>query len=256
MTTDMIFDCGGAAVRVNVPSAAVLLDRVEEKMRAGQGFALATINLDHLTKLGTDPVFRDAYLRQTFVVADGNPIVWMSKLAGRRVELVPGSELVEPLAALAARLGAPIALLGATQEALDAAALQLEADHPGLEVVARIAPPFGFDPMGDLAADLLEDLRTSGARLCFLALGAPKQELLAARALDLVPGCGFASVGAGIDFIAGAQTRAPVWVRKIAMEWAWRLASNPTRLFKRYAQCAALLPGLSVQALRLRRVDR
>lgn len=250
---DMGFACGDATVRVNTRSAAALLEAVEDKLRRGEGFAAATINLDHLTKLKTDPVFRDAYLRQTFVVADGNPIVWMSKLAGRPVELAPGSELVAPLVALAARLGTPIALFGATQEALDAAAARMKADHPDLQVAACIAPPFGFDPMGVPAAAMLGDLHASGAKLCFLALGAPKQEILAARALDLAPGCGFVSVGAGIDFVAGHQTRAPVWVRKIAMEWAWRLASNPKRLAGRYAQCFALLPGLAAGALRMRR---
>jgi exopolysaccharide biosynthesis WecB/TagA/CpsF family protein len=178
--------------------------------RSRTGCAAATINLDHLTKLKTDPVFRDAYLWQTFVVADGNPIVWMSKLAGRLVELASGSELVAPLVALAARLGTPIALFGATQEALDAAAARMKADHPDLQVAACIAPPFGFDPMGDPAAAMLGELHASGAKLCFLAFGAPKQEVLAARALDLAPGCGFVSVGAGIDFVAGHQTRAPV----------------------------------------------
>lgn len=249
----MEFACGGAAVRVNTVSADALLAAIEDRLRRGEGFAAATINLDHLTKLKTDAVFRDAYLRQSFVVADGNPIVWMSKLAGRPVELAPGSELVAPLVALAARLEAPVALFGATQGALEAAAAQMKADHPALQVAACIAPPFGFNPMGAPAAQMLGQVRDSGAKLCFLALGAPKQEVLAARALDLVPGCGFVSVGAGIDFVAGHQTRAPVWVRKIAMEWAWRLLSNPKRLAKRYALCFALLPGLIRDALRLRR---
>ena len=79
----------------------------------------------------------------------------------------------------------------------------------------------------------------------FLALGAPKQEILAARGLTLQPALGFVSIGAGLDFIAGAQTRAPLWVRRIAMEWAWRMASHPRRLARRYLDCAAILPGLT-----------
>lgn len=242
----------GCAVRINAPDAAALLSAVEARLRAGEGFAVATVNLDHMVKLRGDQAFRAAYARQTYVVADGNPIVWLCALAGRKVDLTPGSELVTPLCALAARLGAPLALLGANDETLDAAAARLEADHPGLKVVAKIAPPYGFDPNGAGADACLEQVAASGAQLCLLALGAPKQEILAARALDKVPGCGFVSVGAGVDFVTGAQVRAPVWVRRLAMEWLWRLASSPRRLFGRYLGCALILPGLAISAIRSR----
>lgn len=242
----------GCTVRINAPSAGALLSAVEARLRAGTGFAVATVNLDHMVKLRTDPVFRAAYARQTLVVADGNPIVWLCALAGRKVDLTPGSELVDPLCALAARLGVPLALLGANDETLSGAAAKLEAAHPGLRVVAKIAPPYGFDPNGAGADTCLAEVAASGARLCLLALGAPKQEILAARALDKVPGCGFVSVGAGVDFVTGAQVRAPVWVRRMAMEWLWRMASSPRRLFGRYLGCALILPGLGVRAIRSR----
>lgn len=243
---------GGGPVRVTTPSAAALLADAEACLAGGRGFALATINLDHLTKLRRDPHFADAYRRQTFVVADGNPIVWLSKLARRPVRLVPGSELVEPLVALAARTGAPLAMLGSTEDALAAAAAKLRSAHPGLEIAALISPPFGFDPEGEAADACLAQVAASGARLCLIALGAPKQEILAARGLDKVPGCGFASVGAGVDFIAGTQKRAPRWVQAVAMEWLWRLLSNPRRLMRRYGACAALLPQLALEVWRTR----
>lgn len=237
---------------VNTPSRGALLAEVEARFGRGEGFALATLNLDHVVKLGRSEAFRAAYAAQDLVVADGNPVVWLSRLAGRPVELVPGSELVAPLSALAARMGVPVALLGSTPEALAAAAAALERDHPGLRVVARIAPPFGFDPEGSAADACLEELKAAGAGLCFLALGAPKQEIFAARARARLPGCGFASVGAGIDFVAGTQTRAPGWVRAIAMEWLWRAMGNPRRLARRYAECFWVLPGLAWQAWRRR----
>ena len=111
---------------------------------------------------------------------------------------------------------------------------------------------FGFDPEGPAATACLDELAASGARLCLLALGAPKQEILAIRGAERLPGCGFVSVGAGLDFIAGHQSRAPVWVRRMALEWAWRLATNPRRLARRYLDCALVLPGLGVDALRER----
>jgi N-acetylglucosaminyldiphosphoundecaprenol N-acetyl-beta-D-mannosaminyltransferase len=239
---------------VNFPTEAALLADVEAHLRAGQGFAIATLNLDHVVKMRRDPAFLRAYRAHSHVVADGNPIVWLSHLAGRRdVALVPGSELIEPTAALAARLGTPLAFLGSTETVLRAAADRLEVDHPGLRVAACLAPPYGFDPEGEAADRMLDEVAASGARICLLALGAPKQEVLAARGIARHPQLGFLSIGAGLDFIAGHQVRAPVWVRKIAMEWLWRMLSNPRRLARRYLDCALVLPSLTGTALAVRR---
>jgi len=242
-----------ALALVNFPTEVALLADLEARLARGQGFAVATLNLDHVVKLRRDPAFRAAYRAQSHVVADGNPIVWLSRLAGRHeVALVPGSELIAPVAALAARRGVPLAFLGSTEPVLRAAADRLVADHPGLTVAARLSPPYGFDPTGPAADALLDQVVASGARICLLALGAPKQEVLAARGFARHPGLGFLSIGAGLDFIAGHQTRAPVWVRRIAMEWLWRMLSNPKRLVRRYLDCALVLPSLTGTALRAR----
>lgn len=243
-------------VSVNMPDLGALLRDLEGRMAARRGFTLATVNLDHLVKLRRDAAFHAAYARHSHVVADGNPIVWASRLAGRPVELVPGSELIAPLCALAARLGISVALFGSTAQTLALAARRLEAAHPGLRVVACVAPPFGFEPDSPAADAMLDDIAASGAGVCFLAFGAPKQERLAIRGFDRVPQCGFVSIGAGLDFIAGSQVRAPVWVRRLALEWLWRMLGNPRRLLRRYADCVAVLPGLALSSLRMRRAAR
>lgn len=240
------------AIAISFATRAALMADLEARLAARQSFAVATLNLDHVVKLNRSKAFRAAYLGHSHIVADGNPIVWAHRLAGRPVELVPGSELVQPLAALAARLGVPVALLGGRTGTLDLAAERLAAAHPGLQVAARIAPPFDFDPEGPEAGACLDELATSGAGLCFLALGAPKQEILAVHGLTRLLDCGFVSVGAGLDFVAGHQRRAPVWVQKLAMEWAWRIASDPRRLSRRYLDCALILPKLSLAALQTR----
>ncbi len=249
----MDFRFGSQTVRINQPDAGALLAEVAARLARGQGFALATLNLDHLEKLGRMPAFRAAYAAHDLVVADGNPVVWLSRLAGRPVRLAPGADLVLPLARAAAAAGAPVALVGSTAAALDGAAARLLAEVPGLAVAARIAPPMGFDPEGAGADRVLADLGASGARLCFLALGAPRQELLAARGRAALPAMGFASVGAGLDFLAGTQRRAPAWMRRAALEWLWRAGTAPRRLGPRYLRGIAVLPGLVRQALALRR---
>lgn len=249
----MQFDVGPQSIRVNVADRPALFGGVAARLGAGHGFALATLNLDHLVKLRRNPAFRAAYAAQDMVVADGNPVMWLSRLAGRPVDVVPGADIVVPLAALAARAGVPVALVGSSDAALRAAAGSLQHLVPGLDLADCVAPPMGFDPEGAAADALLARLATRGIGLCFLALGAPKQEILAARGRALAPGVGFVSVGAGLDFLAGTQVRAPVWVRRIAMEWLWRTLHSPARMIPRYVACAALLPRLAAEALRLRR---
>ncbi len=245
----MNFKFGDDTIAVNVPTWAVLDARVRERFARKSGFALATMNLDHIVKLKTSESFRAVYLAQDFVVADGNPIVWLSRLAGKPVALNPGSDAILPLAQIAAGQGIKVALFGSSAPVLAASADYLEREVRDLEIVCQIAPPMGFDPAGALAKEMLQEIAGSGARLCFVALGAPKQESFAATGRRVVPEIGFASIGAGLDFFAGTQKRAPVWARRIAMEWLWRMAMNPSRLAGRYLKCALILPGLTLRAL-------
>lgn len=239
-------------VSVNVPNWVVLERRVSECLRSGTGFSLATINLDHLVKLRADPRFREAYAAQDMVVADGNPVVWMSKLAGRPVELIPGSDAILPLTRIAAAHRKTLALVGSTDDTLAAAKAYLERTVPGTRVVATIAPAMGFDPNGASADEVISQIKVSKADMVFLALGAPKQELFAAHGRSKLPEVGFVSIGAGLDFFSGSQNRAPRWVRSVAMEWLWRAVSQPVRLTPRYAKCFAILPTEVRHALKLR----
>ena len=102
----------------------------------------------------------------------------------------------------------------------------------------------------------LRGLRDQEIGLCFVALGAPKQERFAAYGRSIAPSVGFASIGAGLDFVAGHQHRAPLWMRRLALEWLWRMLTNPLRLVPRYAKCFAILPRQVIEATRLRHRPR
>lgn len=253
----MIWSEGEAGdVTVTVPDQAALLADLDHRLATEEGFTVSTLNLDHVVKLSHDPKFRDAYAAQTHVTADGNPIVWLSRMAGQKVQLVPGSELIDPLCELAARRQAPVALFGATEGALAAAAATLAERYPGLDVVLCRAPEMGFDPLSASAETDIAEIRASGARVVFLALGAPKQEIFATRAHAALPHVGFVAIGAGLDFISGTQKRAPAFMRALAAEWLWRLLNNPRRLARRYSACLLVLPGLALKSLFIRRRRR
>ncbi len=117
-------------IRVNVANWAALERRVGDRLSRKAGFALATINLDHIVKLRNSAAFRDAYARHDLIYADGNPIAWIAELAGKPVELIPGSDAILPLARSAARQCVSIALLASTPPALSAAAAYFRKECP------------------------------------------------------------------------------------------------------------------------------
>jgi exopolysaccharide biosynthesis WecB/TagA/CpsF family protein len=144
-------------------------------------------------------------------------------------------------------------MVGSTAISLQRAADVLATRHPGVSIVAQIAPPMGFNPIGPSADEVITKLQESGAQICFLALGASKQEIFAANAQRVLPHMGFISIGAGIDFLSGKQKRAPYFIRQIKLEWLWRLIADPKRLLSRYISCFRILPTAIYCAFRARR---
>ena len=236
-------------VTINLPTLDAATHAVLARARAGQGFALFTLNLDHLVKLQTSPDFRAAYERAGLVTADGWPIVWLAQRQGAQPDRASGADLVLPVCEGAASQGSPIYFVGPGPKAQAAALDILKARFPALRVAGAEAPVFpAAETAADLAAfdlDALADrITASGAELCFLSLGAPKQELLADALSRRCPTVGFLCVGAALDFISGTVRRAPLWMQRGKLEWFWRLVNDPKRLTARYARCGLLFLGL------------
>jgi N-acetylglucosaminyldiphosphoundecaprenol N-acetyl-beta-D-mannosaminyltransferase len=212
-----------------------------------------TLNLDHVVKMRKDANFRGAYRRAGLITADGFPIVLACRLQGKRVSRVAGSDLIVPIAAEAARSGKSIYLFGSNSQVLNKASRVLRERNAGLTIAGVFSPPQGFDPASGYARYCIEAIGESGADLCFVALGAPKQELFADRGKSILPNTSFVCIGAGLDFIAGAQVRAPDWMQHWNLEWLWRAAGNPRRLLYRYLLCMAALPRILARAVLLPR---
>jgi exopolysaccharide biosynthesis WecB/TagA/CpsF family protein len=233
---------------VNVLNPDEAIHQVRSRLLAGRGFTFSTLNLDHLVKLRRDEAFRAAYSRATLVSADGAPVVVMCRTQAPAIQRTTGADLVRPLCQMAAREKIPVAFFGSTMQSLELAAAKLCHEFPGLLIASLVSPPFGFDPASQEAGSLGAQLARSGARLCFVCLGAPKQEKFADRMAQAFPEIGFVSVGAAVDFVAGTQVRAPRLAQAFGMEWLWRLCGNPRRLTSRYVQCALLFGRLLIEA--------
>ncbi|MBV1701731.1 MAG: WecB/TagA/CpsF family glycosyltransferase [Hyphomicrobiales bacterium] len=231
---------------INIADMAMLMAQVRRHLEAKRGFNLFTLNLDHLVKRRADPAFRAAYQRAQLVTADGLPLVALARRRGIFIRRATGADLIGPLCELAVELGVSLYFFGSTRENLICAAETLKRRYPGLEISGLEAPQFGFEPVSQGARAAGEKMAASGAGLCLIALGAPKQELLADQWVQQHPGIGYFCIGAALDFIAGGQKRAPFVLQKWGFEWAYRLASNPRRMFMRYLRCAVLLSELAV----------
>ena len=149
------------------------------------------------------------------------------------------------MARAAAERGLPLYLFGSAPGVLGEAGRRLtQCSAAPLAIAGSAAPPMDFDPEGREADEAIARIARSGARICLLALGAPKQEIFAARAIERGVPVVFVCVGAALDFIAGAQMRAPRVMQRNGLEWLWRLANDPRRLAGRYARCALLYAKL------------
>ncbi len=180
------------------------------------------------------PLFESA----DFLLADGMPLIWASRLAklegGGLRERVPGSTLAVKLAARAASHGWRIFLLGGAPGTADAAARVLRATHSELQIAGTACPALGFESDPEQMRALEEQLVAAAPDVVYVALGFPKQELLIQRLRHVLPRATFIGVGISLSFIAGTVQRAPGWVQRLGLEWTHRLMQEPKRLARRY----------------------
>lgn len=227
---------------VTAPDLATAIHDIITAAKARKPFAVFTLNLDHLVKLRRSSAFRQAYGAADIITADGAPVAWLARRQNRAVERTTGADMMVPLAEAAAVARLPVFLFGSSAAVMARAGRELGERTEGLlDIAGTLAPSASFDPEGTEADAAIETIRRSGAKLCFVALGAPKQEIFAARSKAQGLACGIICIGASLDFIAGAQIRAPEFMQNNGLEWLWRLSTNPRRLARRYGECAILL---------------
>jgi len=218
---------------------------------------VVTPNLDHCRMLQTDRALVEAYDKAGLALADGWPLVASSFLTPFHLSRrVTGADIIEPLCRACAASGYSIFLLGTTAETLAAASDALKQSIPGLLIAGTYSPSFGFEHDGAEAAKIDAEITRARPHVVFVALGSPKQELWMSAHVPALPIGAALGIGAGIDFIAKKQRRAPVLLRWMALEWMWRAVSNPKRLIRRYAACLLAFPGLLAAHLSLHLVHR
>lgn len=192
---------------------------------------VVTPNVDHIVRLEhAPPDVRSAYDAAELCLCDSRILAKLARLRGVRLDVVPGSDLTAALFEQVIRPGDRICVIGSGPEQIAVLAKRF----PGLDIRNHV-PPMGFRHNPAAMAAAAAFVAEAGARFTLLAVGSPQQELLAHRIRQdgRATGIGLC-IGASIDFLTGAQQRAPVWVQKASLEWAHRLLSQPQRMWRRY----------------------
>lgn len=173
-------------------------------------------------------------INQGLVFADGKPITWFSRLSRQtpRIYQVRGPQLFLDVLDAGRFSGIRHFLLGSTEEVLQRLRASLAERFEALEIVGSYSPPFR-DLTEEEIADQDALIRESEADIVWVGLGTPKQDTEAAR-LTLTTARPAVAVGAAFDFAAGVLPVAPIWIQRAGLEWAFRLASEPKRLWRRY----------------------
>jgi N-acetylglucosaminyldiphosphoundecaprenol N-acetyl-beta-D-mannosaminyltransferase len=224
-----------AGFEFDLLTEAEVIRHIVSESAAGSGGWVATPNVDICQRVRREPALRELVRGATLVVPDGMPLLWAARLRGAPLaERVTGSSLIFSLTSAAASAGRSVYLLGGDPGVPDLAGRELARRYPELRVAGAYAPELGFEASPEAMALIRERLGQARPDIVYVGLGFPKQERLIAELTAVLPGAWFIGCGAAIPFAAATLPRAPVWMQRSGLEWAFRLLKEPRRLFRRY----------------------
>lgn len=213
-------------VRVDVVTEAAFLDRVAAWVEERTPRQVVTVNPEFVMRARADARFAAVLEAADLATPDGVGVIWAARRRGAQIsERVGGADVALPLARQCARLGYRLFLLGGGEGVADQAARRLQQQAPGLIV----AGTFGGSP--DAGADEATVARVRAARpdVVLVAYGSPAQDFWIARNKDRVGAPVLMGVGGTLDYLAGVRRRAPALVRRLWLDWAFRLVTQPWR---------------------------
>ena len=229
-------------VRVDDVTADETFALVEPFIAARTPHQLCTVNPEFIMAAQRDETFRQVINHATVCLPDGIGVLWAARRLGHPLrERVAGSDMVEQIAARAARAGWRIYFLGAAPGVADKAAAILQSRYPGLVV----AGTFAGSPALDEQDAIVERIRATQPDVLFVAFGAPTQDVWIAHNQSRLQTPVAVGVGGAFDFISGEAKRAPMWVQRLGLEWLHRLYCGPWRWRRQLA-----LPRFAWRVLR------
>ncbi len=226
---------------------------VGEMIESGTPHVIATANFDFLALVQEDGDLKQILQDADLILCDGTPLLWASKFLGDPLpERLAGSDMVPVLLDLAEVKDYRVFFLGGREEVVSEAEENIMKRWPKLNIAGMYSPPFAaFDEMDH--AGICERIREAKPDMLFVCFGCPKQEKWLAKNFRDAGVPVTMGVGATIDFLAGTSKRAPVWMRRLGLEWFFRMCQEPKRLAGRYwKDIRVVVPGLLKQVLQTR----
>jgi len=220
-------------MRVDATSYAETADLVIDLGRARAGGMVCVATTHMVMEAHDAPDFRLIVNSSDRVAPDGMPLVWRLRALGLpHATRVYGPTLMPEICARAAASGLAVGLYGGSPAVLVRLRDVLRRRFPRLEVRFAYSPPFGPVSASE-DRDISEAIEASEIGVLFVGLGCPKQERWMAAHRESL-GCAMVGVGAAFDFLAGEKPQAPAWMQAAGLEWLFRLACEPRRLWRRY----------------------
>ncbi len=235
------------------------IQRIEQYIESGQRHQIATANLDFARNSLKNDYLQRIICDCSMVLPDGAPMLWASSLFHAPLkERVTGVDLIPQLARLSQEKGYGIFLLGSNEEDSRLATEILTELYTGLRIVGRHCPPVApLHAMNNEA--ILRQIEAADPQILLVAFGNPKQEIWIHRHRERLKVPVAIGIGGALNMIAGSLKRAPRWVQRLQMEWAFRMAQEPKRLLPRYARDAFALAThlpLGLAANRMQPMER
>lgn len=218
---------------ISTGAYASFLQRILELARKKQSSYICVANVHMTIEAHWDKEFAKVVNNANLVTPDGMPLVKaMHLLYGVKQDRVAGMDFLPDLLQEAEKIGLSVFFYGGTQQMLDKTQEYVKKHYPTLEHQHYYSPPFRALTKVEEQA-IVNRINESGAHLVFVALGCPKQEKWMASMKGKINAC-MLGIGGALPVMIGMQKRAPQWMQKMMLEWLYRLAQEPQRLFKRY----------------------
>lgn len=215
--------------------ALYIIECVEAAKDDTSALVVATPNVQHLATTRSSRDFTSVLENHELLLPDGWPVAWLvSRVSGVKQERVTGSDIVPELLRLAQARAFSVGFVGGSDAAVKTAGARVRAEYSGLEVVESVRNPLIPECPTPESIRAVAGVLDRPIDLLFFCFGAPKSERHAQVVKDSVPAKAILCVGATVDFLAGTASRAPAWMRRSKLEWAYRLVKEPKRLWKRY----------------------
>lgn len=211
------------------------IDATEQLIAKSGSSYVVTPNLDHIVTLENDQEFLKVYLNADLVLADGKPLIWISKFLKTPIrEKISGSDFFPNMCGMCAEKGYSVFILGAAEGVAEKAAQNLCKKYYGLKIAGTYSPPLEFEKNENELKKIKDFIREAKPDVLAVSLGSPKGEKFIYKHLKEYGVSLGISIGATIDFEAGNVKRAPKWMADHGLEWLFRITQDPKRLAKRY----------------------